>query len=91
MEVSKNGLVETGKSVLRALYFALLGVVVLALTSVATSPDVAQATITVFGYTFNVGALVVAGVAALAKIIDRYIHTSENTDSKGIAPTFLQR
>lgn len=91
MQISNTGLTETIKSVLRAVYFGLLGVIALILTVVASSPDVAAASITVLGFTVNVGTLIVAGVAALAKIVDRYRHTSDNTDSKGIAPSFLQR
>lgn len=89
--MSNKGLVETAKSVARALYFGLLGVVALILTVIAGSPEVAAANITVLGFTVNVGALIVAGVAALAKIVDRYRHTSDSTESKGIAPSFLQR
>lgn len=89
--MSNQGLIETAKSVGRAIYFGLLGVVALILTVIAGSPEVAAADITVLGFTVNVGALIVAGVAALAKIVDRYRHTSDNTPSKGIAPSFLQR
>lgn len=89
--MSNKGLVETAKSVARALYFGLLGVVSLILTVIAGSPEVAAADITVLGFTVNVGVLIVAGVAALAKIVDRYRHTSDTTESKGIAPSFLQR
>lgn len=89
--MSNQGLIETAKSVGRAIYFGLLGVVALILTVVAGSPEVAAADITVLGFTVNVGALIVAGVAALAKIVDRYRHTSDSTPSKGIAPSFLQR
>lgn len=89
--MSNKAMTETVKSVARAVYFGLLGVVALILTVVAGSPEVAAANITVLGFTVNVGALIVAGVAALAKIVDRWRHVSENTDSKGIAPNFLQR
>ena len=89
--MSNKALIETAKSVARAVYFGLLGVVVLILTVVASSPEVAASNITVLGFTINIGALIVAGVAALAKIVDRYRHTSDSTPSKGIAPSFLQR
>ena len=87
-----NALKETIKTIARGIYFALLGVAVLILTVVAGSPEVAKATVTVpiFEISLSVGALIVAGAASLAKIIDRYIHKSD-TPSKGIAPTFLQR
>lgn len=89
--MSNKAIVETLKSVARAVYFGLLGVVALILTAIVSSPEVAAASITLFGFTMNVGALIVAGVAALAKVVDRYRHTSDSTQSKGIAPNFLQR
>lgn len=84
---------ETLKTMARGVWFGLLGVVVLVLTVVAASPEVAQATVVIpiFNITISVGALIVAGVAGLAKIIDRYIHKSSDTAGKGIAPHFLQR
>lgn len=84
---------ETLKTVARGLWFGLLGVVVLVLTVIASSPEVAQATVVlpIFNITLSVGALIVAGVAGLAKVIDRYIHKSNATELKGIAPTFLQK
>lgn len=84
---------ETLKTIARGVWFGLLGVVALVLTVVASSPEVAQATVTlpVFNIAMPVGALIVAGVASLAKVIDRYVHKSDNTDLKGIAPTFLQK
>lgn len=90
--MSNYALVETLKTIGRGIYFGLLGVVALVLTVIIASPDVAAATITVpvLGFTLNVGSLIVAGAAALAKIVDRYRHKSENTDSNGIAPSFLQ-
>ena len=88
--MDQKALIEAFKSIGRAIYFGLLGVVALVLTVVATSPDVAAATITVAGFTLNVGTIIVAGVAALAKIVDLYRHVSPNTESNGIAPSFLQ-
>jgi len=87
------GLQETLKTIARGVYFGLLGVVVLVLTVVASSPEVAQATVTlpVFNITLSVGALIVAGAAAAAKVVDRYRHTSTDTKSNGIAPKFLQK
>lgn len=91
--MNNAALVETAKTIARGLWFGLLGVIVLVLTVVASSPEVAQATVTlpVFDISLSVGALIVAGVAALAKVIDRYIHKSKGTDLNGIAPTFLQK
>lgn len=91
MQISNKGITETIKSVARAVYFGLLGVVALVLTVIVGSPEVAQSSVDVLGFTFNVGTLIVAGAAALAKLVDRYRHTSDSTESKGIAPSFLQR
>lgn len=90
--MDRKAVVETIKTALRAVYFAFLGVVVLVLTVVATSPEIAQATVTVpyVNVTLSVGALIVAGAASVAKLIDRYRHKSSNTRSNGIAPSFLQ-
>lgn len=90
--MDNKALVETFKTVGRGLWFGLLGVIVLVLTVVAGSPEVAAATVTVpvLNITLSVGALIVAGVAALAKVIDRYIHKSNNTSLNGIAPPPLQ-
>jgi len=87
-----TALLETIKSAARAVYFALLGVLVLVLTVITTSPDVAQATVTIPGVNLvvSVGALIVAGAGFLAKAIDRYIHKSDSK-SNGIAPNFLQQ
>lgn len=83
---------ETLKTIARGIYFGLLGIVALVLTVVISSPDVAQATLTVPVLDFNVsvGTMIVAGAAALLKIVDRYKHT-DNSPSKGIAPSFLQK
>lgn len=91
--MNSTALKETAKTILRGLWFGLLGVVALVLTVVASSPDVAQATVTlpIFNISLSVGALIVAGAAALAKVIDRYVHKSDSTELKGIAPSFLQR
>lgn len=83
---------ETLKTIARGVYFGLLGIVALVLTVIIGSPDVAQATLTVpvFNITLSVGTLIVAGAAALLKVVDRYKHM-DNSPSKGIAPSFLQR
>lgn len=84
---------ETIKTIGRGIYFGLLGIVSLILTVIVSSPEVAQATVTlpVINFTISVGALIVAGVASLAKIVDRYRHENPNNDSNGIAPKFLQQ
>jgi len=91
--MDNKALIETFKTIGRGIWFALLGVIVLVLTVIAGSPEIAAATVTVpvLNITLSVGALIVAGVASLAKIIDRYIHKSDNNRLSGIAPTFLQK
>jgi hypothetical protein len=91
--MNKLALQETLKTIARGLWFGLLGIIVLILTVVASSPEVAQATIVlpIFNITLSVGALIIAGVAGLAKVIDRYIHKSIDITSNGIAPSFLQK
>lgn len=91
--MNNTALKETVKTIARGIWFGLLGVVVLVLTVIASSPEVAQATVMlpIFNITLSVGALIVAGVAGLAKVIDRYIHKSNTTELKGIAPAFLQK
>ncbi len=91
--MNNEALKETIKTVARGVWFGLLGIVVLVLTVVAGSPEIAAATVTVpvLNITLSVGALIVGGVAALAKIIDRYVHKSTNNDLNGIAPPFLQK
>jgi len=83
---------ETLKTIARGIYFGLLGIVALVLTVVISSPDVAQATLTVpvFNVTVSAGALIVAGAASLLKVVDRYRHL-DSSPSKGIAPSFLQK
>lgn len=90
--MNNAALVETGKTILRGVWFGLLGVVVLVLTVIVSSPEVAQATVVlpVFNITVSVGALIVAGSAALIKVVDRYRHKSDSA-SNGLAPTFLQK
>ena len=90
--MNNYALKETLKTIGRGIWFGLLGIVALLLTVISTSPDVAQATFTlpVFNIVISVGALIVTGTAALAKVVDRYRHKSDSP-SNGIAPTFLQR
>ena len=91
MNIDKNAVVELLKSFGRFIYFGVLGLVVTFLTSLAADPSLAQAHVTVAGQTFSIGFVLVAAIAFAAKAIDRYVHKSENTDLKGIAPSFLQR
>lgn len=86
--MNRKALTETVKTILRGAWFGLLGLVALILTVIASSPEVAQATVTlpVANTTLSVGALIVAGVAGLAKVIDRYIHKDPSIKLNGISP-----
>lgn len=87
----RKALIETLKSIARGLWFGILGLVVVALTALASSGAVTDVTVTVGGITVNLAIVIVAVVGFLAKTIDTYIHKDKNLKSNGIAPTFLQK
>jgi len=88
--IMSNAVKETLKSFLRGLYFALLGFVGTFITSLATNADLQNSVVHVAGETYlPVGVLIVGGLTALAKLIDRYVHTNENINLNGITPTDL--
>lgn len=86
-----KAIVETLKSIGRGLWFAILGLIAVALTAFATSGAVTEVYVEVAGQQFNVAFIILAVVGFLAKIIDTYIHKNERLDSNGIAPAFLQK
>lgn len=86
-----KALIELLKSTGRAVYFTILGVIAAALVAVSVSPEVLVMTVTVAGFTFNVGTIIAAGIAFLAKAVDTYVRKNTNIDANGIAPGFLQR
>lgn len=90
-EAKRTAIIETVKSIARGLWFAILGLIVTALTAFATSGAVTEATITVGGMSINIAFVIVAIVGFIAKAIDTYIHKNENIASNGIAPSFLQK
>lgn len=90
-QAKRTALIETVKSIARGLWFAILGLIVTALTAFATSGAVTDATITVGGMSINIAFVIVAIVGFIAKAIDTYIHKNENIASNGIAPSFLQK
>lgn len=90
-EAKRKAIIETLKSIGRGLWFAILGLLVTALTTFATSGAVTNASIAVGGLDINLAFVVVAVVGFVAKTIDTYIHKNENIASNGIAPSFLQR
>ena len=89
--LNKKGLTELAKSFARFIYFGLLGLVATFLTSLVTSGELANETITLMGQTVNVGLVLVAGIGLAVKAIDRYRHASDANDSNGLAPKFLQK
>ena len=91
--MDKKALKETVKSFLRGLYFTVLGLVGTFITSLATSADLQNKVIHVADYVYlPIGVVIVAVLAGLAKLIDRYVHTNDNINLNGITPTdFLGR
>lgn len=83
---------ETLKTFLRSVYFTVLGLVGTFITSLATNADLQNTVIHINGDTFlPVGVVIVAGLAGLAKLIDRYVHTNDSIKLNGITPTDLIR
>lgn len=89
--VKRKALIETLKSVGRGLWFGILGLVVVALTALASSGDISNVTVTVAGLTVNLSVVILAVVGFLAKTIDTYVHKNDKIAANGIAPAFLQR
>lgn len=90
MKLNKKALVELAKTFGRFVWFGLLGLVGTFLTSLLTDESLANARVEIAGVSLNVGFLILAGIGLVIKVIDRYRHVSERTDSKGLAPKFLQ-
>jgi len=90
-EAKRKALIETLKSVGRGLWFGILGLIVVALTALASSGAVNDISVTIGGLTVNMAVIVVAIVGFVAKTIDTYIHKNPDLDSNGIAPSFLQK
>lgn len=86
MNVDTKAVLEVGKSFVRFIYFGVLGLVVVFLTSLASDGSLNNAHVVVAGQTLNVGFLIVAAVAGIAKGIDRYVHTNDKINAKGITP-----
>lgn len=89
-EAKRTALIETLKSIGRGLWFAILGLIAVALTALVTSGAVSDITITVGSATINLAYVILASIGFIAKTIDTYVHKNKNIDSKGIAPAFLQ-
>ncbi len=89
--MNKEALIEVAKSFGRFLWFGFLGLLVTGLTALLTSGELQNINVVVAGLEVNLSFVVLAGITALIKLIDRYRHVNPDTDSKGIAPSFLQR
>lgn len=81
-----KALTELVKSLLRFVYFGVLGLVVTWLTSLIASGSLNNVVFTVGNQHINAGFLIVTVVAGLAKLIDRYVHENDNIDANGISP-----
>lgn len=90
-DAKKKAIIETLKSIGRGLWFGILGLVVVALTALASSGSISDITIDISGMTINLAYILVAIIGFIAKAIDTYIHKNENINSNGIAPSFLQK
>lgn len=89
-KAKRKAIIETLKTIGRGLWFGILGLIVVALTALATSGAVADVKITVAGLTVNLAALIVVAAGLVAKVIDKYVHENDNVPVNGIAPSFLQ-
>lgn len=89
-ETQRIAIIEMLKTVGRGLWFGFLGLVVTALTTIASSGAISNITLSIGGLEINLAILLIAIIGFIAKAIDRYIHKNENIRSNGIAPKFLQ-
>ena len=88
--MDKKALVELAKSFGRFLYFGILGLISTFIVDLIASGELNDVKVVVGGVAVNLSILILAGLTGLVKLIDRYRHVSENNDSNGIAPKFLQ-
>jgi len=90
-EAKRTAIIETLKSIGRGVWFGILGLIVVALTALASSGAVTDVSVNLGGLTVNLAYVLVAIIGFIAKAIDTYIHKNENISSNGIAPSFLQK
>lgn len=88
--MDKKALIELAKSTGRFIWFGFLGIIVTALTALLSAGELQNINVVIGGLEVNLSFVVLAGITAVIKLIDGYIHESKNTDSNGIAPNFLQ-
>lgn len=89
--MDRTALIELVKSFGRFIYFGILGLVVTFLTALLTSGQLNDVNVNVGGMTVNLSFIILAAVTGVIKLIDRYRHVSENNNSNGLAPNFLQK
>jgi len=89
--MDKKALIELAKSFGRFMWFGILGLVVTFLTGLLTSGQLENVYVHVGDLYINISFVILAVVTGLIKLIDRYRHVSENNNTNGIAPKFLQR
>lgn len=90
MNLNGKALKEVVKSVGRFIYFGLLGLAGALITSLLANESLANSYVTIQGMKISVGFLIIAGLSALLKLVDRY-KKYDSTRSNGIAPEFLQK
>lgn len=88
--VKRKALMETLKSIGRGLWFALMGLIVVALTAIVTSGQITDMGVSVAGFTLNLSVIILAVVGYVIKLLDTYIHNNQAIGSNGLAPGFLQ-
>jgi hypothetical protein len=84
--MNQKALLELAKSFGRFIYFGVLGLVVVFLTSLVSGGSLNNVVVTIGGQHLNAGFVIVSVVAAVAKAIDRYVHANDNVKANGIAP-----
>jgi drug/metabolite transporter (DMT)-like permease len=88
--MDKKALIELAKSTGRFIWFGFLALVVTALTALLSAGELQNINVVVGGLEVNLSFVVLGIITAVIKLIDKYIHESNNTTSNGIAPSFLQ-
>lgn len=92
--MDKQAIIEASKSFLRGLYFSIVGAALsylsIFLSGIIAEGNLGELSVVIGETSLPVGVVIAAGLAALVKLIDRYIHKSES-ESNGLAPSFLQR
>jgi hypothetical protein len=90
-QAKRKALLETLKSIGRGLWFGLLGLIVVALTALASSGALTGVNVTIGSATINLAYVILAAVGFIAKTIDTYVHKNDKIAINGLAPSFLQK